>query len=109
MTKVTCPNHKDKNLSPVMIHFRKGSLGREYVCAVCSGVRVFNTGQIIKLKGPYGFIGGEKNNAFFHLSNCTHDFKPYLGMLVNFEISFIDDGRTQAINVKPLRGEKNGY
>lgn len=109
MTKVTCPNHRDRNLSPMMIHFRKGSLGREYVCAVCSGVRVFNTGQIIQVQGQYGFISGKKENVFFHFSNRAYTFKLYVGMRVCFEVTFLDDGRLNAINVKPFKGGKNGY
>lgn len=110
MGKVYCQQHRDRDLRPVMIHFGKSSLGRQYICAVCSGVRVFSAGQIVSLKpeGRFGFISGEKENVFFHFSNLAYDFKPYEGMLVTYEVSFLEDNRVQAINVKPLNGGKNG-
>ena len=109
MAKVCCQHHRDRNLSPVMIHFGENSLGKQYICAVCSGVRVFNTGKIVSLKGQYGFIDGQKDNFFFHFSNLSYDFAPYIGMIVSFEASFLEDNRVQAINVKPFKEEKNGY
>ena len=107
MKQVICPRHSDKNLKPVMIYFAKGSLGWQYICAVCSGVRVFNTGKIYKISGQYGFISGRKDGFFFHFSNLAYDFKPYVGLVVSFEVSFLDNGRVQAINVKPVKGGSN--
>lgn len=110
MEKIYCQQHRDKNLLPVMIHFGKSSLGQQYICAVCSGVRVFNTGKIVSLKpeSGYGFISGKKENVFFHFSNLARAFEPCVGMSVSFEVSFLEDGRVQATNVKPLNGGKNG-
>jgi len=93
-----------------MIHFGDNSLGKQYICAVCSGVRVFNSGGIISLnpKEGYGFITGERENVFFHFSNFAYDFKPRIGMGVSYEVSFLEDNRIQAINVRPLNGGENG-
>lgn len=106
MAQVYCKQHKDKNLFPVMIYFGDNSLGREYICAVCSGVRVFNTGEIISLKSGYGFINNQKDNIFFHFSNLADDFEPYLGQKVSYEVSFIEHKtkKIQAINVRPAGG-----
>lgn len=103
MTKIICKNHQNRNLSPVMIHFSKNSLGKQYICAICSGVRVFNTGKIVtlNLEKKYGFIDGEKENFFFHFSNLAYNFVPLKGMKVSFEVSFLDESRIQAIKIKP--------
>ena len=105
MNKVICQHHRDKNVKPTMIYFGKNSLGKEYICAVCSGIRAFNTGEIVKIKpeGQYGFIDGIKGDIFFHFSNLTYDLKVHEGMQVSYEVSFEDD-RIQAINIKSLKG-----
>ncbi len=109
MAEVHCPHHQESNLSPAMIYFGDNVLGKQYICAVCSRVRVFNTGEIVSFSpvGRYGFISGQKENFFFHLSNCVSGFIPEKGMTVSFEISFLEDNRVQAIMVKPLRGEND--
>ncbi len=111
MAKIHCQHHQDSNLDPVMIHFGDNGLGRQYICAVCSRVRVFNVGEIVSLSpsGQYGFISGQKENFFFHFSNLASEFTPQKGMTVSFEISFLENNRIQAIGVEPLKGENNGY
>jgi len=106
MNKIYCQHHNDKNLLPTMIRFGVNSLGKQYICAVCSGVRVFNTAQIVSLnfKGHYGFIAGKKENIFFHFSKLAYRFKPRTGQTVSYEVSFLEDGRLQAINLKPVNG-----
>ena len=69
----------------------------------------FNIGEIVSLKGQYGFVDGKKDNFFFHFSNLAYDFTPHVEMMVSFEVSFLEDNKIQAINVKPLKGGKNGY
>jgi len=109
VAKICCQHHQDRNLLPVMIHFGEITLGKQYICAVCSGVRIFNIGEIVSMKGQYGFVDGQKDNFFFHFSNLAYDFAPYVGMMVSFEVSFLEDNKIQAINVKPFKGGKNGY
>ncbi len=108
MAKVFCQNHQDQNLQPAMINFTASSLGRQYVCCVCNCVRVFNTGKITTINGQYGFISVEKTNFFFHFKNLAYSFIPSPGMPVRFEVSFLEDGRTQAVKIKPIKGENNG-
>lgn len=109
MAEVYCPHHKQSNRSPAMIHFGDNELGRQYICAACSRVRVFNTGEILSFSPAdrYGFISGRKGNFFFHVSNLASDFVPEKGMPVSFEVSFLEDGRVQAIRVKQLEGEND--
>ena len=110
MGKAYCWQHKDRALTPVMIHFGECSLGKQYICAVCSGIRVFNSGMIISLnpeKG-FGFIGGVKDNIFFHFSKVAYDFHFHKGMSVFYEVDFLEDGRIQAVNIKPLNRGENG-
>jgi len=109
MEKVVCTCHADKMLKPVMIHFGRNSLGKQYVCAVCSAVRQFNSGRIVSLntdKG-FGFINGVKENVFFHFSNLDSDFRLRKGMFLFYEIQFLADGKIQAINITPSDGGKN--
>jgi len=108
MGKVYCQHHKDKELMPAMIYFGDNSIGKQFICAVCSGVRVFNVGEIVSLKNQYGFIKGKKEDIFFHFSNLAYDYKVYSGMKVSFEISFLENDRLQAINIKPANGGNNG-
>ncbi len=109
MAKVHCPHHKQSNLSPAMVYFGDNELGRQYICAVCSSVRVFNTGEVLSFSPAdrYGFISGRKENFFFHVSNLGSNFVPEKGMMVFFEVSFLENGRVQAIRVKPLQGEND--
>lgn len=108
MNKIICQHHQDKNVKPTMIYFGKNSLGKEYICAVCSGIRTFNTGKIIKIKpeSQYGFINGIKDNIFFHFSNLAYDFRFHKGMPVSYEVSF-ENNRIQAVNIKPFKGGNN--
>ncbi|MCD6306451.1 MAG: hypothetical protein J7M32_09205 [Deltaproteobacteria bacterium] len=109
MARVYCKQHKDR--MPVMIPFHRNSLGQEYICAVCSAVRVFNTGQIVNIvsKGRYGFIKGEKENIFFSFRNLAIPFTPRIGMIVSYEIAFLDDPvkKYHAIDVSPAKGGIN--
>ena len=110
MGKVLCTEHANKMFKPVMIHFGRNSLGKQYVCAVCSAVRQFNSGRIVSLntdKG-FGFINGVKENIFFHFSNLASDFRLRKEMLLSYEIQFLADGKIQAINITPSNGGENG-
>ena len=111
MAKVHCQHHQASNLEPVMIYFGDKGLGNQYICAVCSRVRVFNTGEIVSLSptGQYGFISGAKENFFFHFTNLASDFVPKKLMRVSFEISFLEDNKVQAIEVRLLKGGNNGH
>ena len=103
MNKPICQNHRDQNVKSAMIYFGKNSLGKEYICAVCSDIRTLNTGKIIGIKpeGQYGFINGVKNNIYFHFSKLAYDFSFHKGMPVSYQVSFEND-RVQAVNVKPI-------
>ncbi|MBN2373966.1 cold shock domain-containing protein [bacterium] len=107
MARLFCKNHQDQNLNPLMIQFGESALGKEYICCVCSSVRVLNEGTILSLNGNYGFISGGKKNFFFHFNNLAYGFTPFLGMRVEFEVCYLEDGRNQAVNIKP-KGGKNG-
>ena len=111
MTKVVCEHHRDRKIKPVMICFGRNSLGKQYICAVCSGVRQFNSGRIISFDPVkrFGFINGVKENIYFHFNNLAYDFRSHKGMLVSYEIQFLDGDRKQAINIKPSDGGENGY
>jgi len=113
MRSVYCQHHRERKLLPVMIYFNNGSLGKEYICAVCSGVRTFNTGKIVSIvpECGYGFISGVKENIFFHFSNLAYDIRLHKGMAVSYEIEFLEDRKFnyQATNIRPLNGGKNGY
>lgn len=110
MAKVHCQRHE--GVKPVMIPFHRNSLGQEYICAVCSAVRVFDSGEIVNIvpKGHYGFIKGEKENVFFSFQNLAVPFTPRIGMIVSYEISFLDDPvkKYHAIDVSPMKGGGNG-
>lgn len=100
MPRIFCPHHQ--NLVPVMIPFGISSMGtRKYICAVCSRVGEFAKGKIISFKGSYGFVGGLKENFFFHLSSLAYGFNPSVGLFVSFEVQFLENGKVQAINVRP--------
>ena len=92
-----------------MIYFGQNGLGRQYICARCSRVRVLNSGPIVSFKPQrkFGFIHADKKNIYFHFSNLAHDFHLYTGMEVSYEVAFLENGETQAINVKPVAGGKN--
>ncbi|MDP2646310.1 MAG: cold shock domain-containing protein [Desulfobacterales bacterium] len=104
MAKVYCPHHRVSNVQPVMIYFGESSLGKQYICAVCSGVRVFNCGPILSFnpEKQFGFINGTKSNVFFHMSNLSYDFRFHVGMDVSYEIAFLENDRIQAVNIKPI-------
>ena len=110
MGKVFCTDHLIKNRKPVMIHFGKNSLGEQYVCAVCSAVKQFNSGRIVSLnpEKQFGFINGVKGNIFFHFSNLSSDFSLQKGMILSYEIQFLEGDEIQAINITPANGGKNG-
>lgn len=100
MARIFCSHHSD--LKPLMIHFGNSSRGTEqYICAVCSRVREFGLGKVISLKDSYGFISGREENLFFHSRNLAYRFTPSLGLSVSFEVEFLEDGKIQAINVRP--------
>jgi hypothetical protein len=86
-----------------MIECGENGLGRQYICAVCSGIRVFNVGVVSEVKKTFGRIIAKKANFFFHFKNLGFNFNPQVGTEVFFEVSFLEDGRHHAVNVKPLR------
>lgn len=99
--------HKTNQVAPVMICFGDNSLGRQYICAVCSDVRVFNKARVIYLNDEkkFGFIKGIKNNIYFRFSNRAYDFKLFKGILLSYEVEFLSGDNNQsehAINIKPL-------
>lgn len=99
---------KHLSKAPVMIPGGRTWLGTKYYCCVCAGTRVFNRARIVEMQPvkKFGFIQGEKENFFFHFSDCRDDFDfiPHKGMLVDFEVVFLKDKTHsyKAVNIKQV-------
>ena len=59
----------------------------------------------IAIKDGSVIITTRKENIFFHTSNLSHSFIPFKGMYVDYELSFLEDSRVQAVNVRPVYGK----